>query len=227
MKDDTKFREYMLMLGEIFDREISNVTIDIYWITLEPYPDDQCIKAFVQLIQTARFLPKPSDFLEILGGRAENKSAFAWMQVTEAVRRIGPYESVMFSDPVIHCVIRAMGGWPYFQDCPTSEWKWRQKEFERFYQIMCGNGVDNPPTHLPGIFEMQDNDYAGEVKRVGFESIKKQAVVKHAEQLLAPTVAKIERARTRVSEGSSCERPHMGLAMTREPGVAPQFCERS
>jgi hypothetical protein len=81
---------------------------------------------------------------------------------------------------------------------------------------MCYNGVDNHPNHLPGIFEMQNSDYAGEVKRVGFESIEKQAVVKHAEQLLAPTVVTIERARTRVSDESSCEQPHMGRAMTRK-----------
>jgi hypothetical protein len=185
MKNETKFSEYMLVLGEIFDREISKALVDIYWKALERYSDDQCIKAFVQLIHTARFFPKPADFLEILDSQTENKSAFAWMQVTEAVRRIGPYESVMFSDPVIHSVIRAMGGWSYFQDCPLSEWKWRQKEFERFYQVMCSNGFDNHPTHMPGIFEMQNSDYAGEVKRVGFEGIDQQPVVKHADQLLA------------------------------------------
>lgn len=168
MKDESKFKEYMLVLGEIFDKEITPALTGVYWKTLEHFSDEQCKRAFEQVIQTAKFFPKPAEFIEILEGRAENKAVHAWIEVNEAVRRFGPYQSVKFSDPVIHSVVQTMGGWPKLMDCTMDEWKWRQKEFERLYAVITERDGKHPD-HLPGIHELENAEYKGQVIRIGFE----------------------------------------------------------
>lgn len=176
MKDEIKFKEYMLILGEIFDKEISNGLTGIYWNTLERFTDDQCKAAFGQIIQTAKFFPKPSEFVEILAGKREHQATLAWMQTDEAARRYGPYESVSFTDKVIHSVVQVMGGWPKLMDCTMDEWKWRQKEFERLYSIISANG-GNHPDHLPGIHERENEGFKGKIIQFGDSERKRLTYV--------------------------------------------------
>jgi len=64
---------------------------------------------------------------------------------------------VRFDDPVIHAVIEAMGGWVRLAgDMKADEEKWKQKEFERLYQVLSKNPRDNVPSYLPGLCEIQN-----------------------------------------------------------------------
>jgi len=40
MKDDRKYKEYMTVLGELFDKPISELLISVYWKTLQPFDDE-------------------------------------------------------------------------------------------------------------------------------------------------------------------------------------------
>ena len=71
------------------------------------------------------------------------------------MRRIGVYESVSFADPVVGSVIETMGGWIRLGDMLQNEEKWKQKEFERLYEILVVNGGHHPKS-LPGIMEMEN-----------------------------------------------------------------------
>lgn len=81
-----------------------------------------------------------------------------WVLVDKTVKSDGVYTSVKFSDPVIHSVINAMGGWVALGLCSMDEWKWKQKEFERLYAIMSRQSEH--PDHLPGQIEL-DNSALG------------------------------------------------------------------
>ena len=71
-----------------------------------------------------------------------------------ALKEIGPYMSVNFSDKVIHLTIELMGGWPNFCAMETNDIKWKQIEFEKIYKGVCQN--DNFPKHLPGIHDEEN-----------------------------------------------------------------------
>ena len=154
MKNKEKFKQYMTGLGELFDRTISKTLMDIYWKALEPFTDDVCEKAFNQLIVSSRFFPKPADFLEVIVGTDGDRALNAWLIVEKTVKKIGPYASVKFEDPVIHGVIDSLGGWEKFQDCTNSEWIWRQKEFITRYNAMSNKSEH--PKYLPGIVEVKN-----------------------------------------------------------------------
>lgn len=144
----------MLALCEIHDRKFSTLLSDLYWKVLEPFTDEQCEAAFEDLIYFTRFFPKPVEFIEKIRGTQSNRGALAWVDVLEAVKRVGPYQSVKFPDPVIHSVIEAMGGWVQLGGMLTDEEKWKQKEFERLYQILESRDANHE--YLPGIVEIDN-----------------------------------------------------------------------
>jgi len=178
MRDEIKFKEYMSLLSETFDKPVSGSLNDLYWKILEPFTDEQCESAFKEIIYSSKFFPKPADFMEILKGKKEHRATEAWIEVLNAIKRIGNYESVKFSDPVIHSVLQVMGGWDKLAATMTvDEEKWKQKELERLYSIMGGRG--NHPEYLPGTVEMENSrlgfpDKKPEIIKIGFSNEQKQ-----------------------------------------------------
>ncbi len=157
MKNKQQFSEFMAAIGEIFDKEISVTLRKIYWETLKPYPDDQCKRAFELALTTLKFFPKPSELLELVNGKPGELATLAWLRVDQAVKRVGPYESVDFADDrAINSTIEAMGGWPGLCNIDQKEWKWKQKEFENLYSVMAQRKNGDHPKSLPGVVEIEN-----------------------------------------------------------------------
>jgi hypothetical protein len=175
MKDQIKFKEYMATLCELHDRTMSKLLTDLYWKVLEPFSDEQCESAFKEIIYSNKFFPKPADFIEVLQGTKKNRATEAWLEVLESVKRIGNYESVKFADEAIHSVVQTMGGWPDFCMMENEEVKWKQKEFERLYEIISIRGGKHPD-YLPGITELDNFQRGFDVEKnivcIGFDKPK-------------------------------------------------------
>jgi hypothetical protein len=172
LKDEVKFKEYIATLCELHDRKVSRLLTDLYWKVLQPFTDEQCEAAFKELIYSSKFFPKPADFMEILNGKKENRATEAWLETLNAIARIGNYQSVKFSDPVIHSVVQALGGWPQLCMMEAKEEKWKQKEFERLYEVI-GAQHGKHPDYLPGTTELENYrtgfEREPEVVRIGFD----------------------------------------------------------
>jgi hypothetical protein len=173
MNDREKFLKNMALICDINDRKISEPLTDLYWKILEPFTDEECESAFKEIIQTCRFFPKPVDFMEILKGKKQDQATIAWIEVLNAVKRIGNYESVKFTDPVIHSVINMMGGWDQLAaTMTTDEEKWKQKEFERLYEVISSRDGKHPE-YLPGTHEQGNFTTGYEVEtriiEIGFQ----------------------------------------------------------
>ncbi len=159
MKDRKKFLEYMTLLGELHDKKITQILLEAYWKSIEDIPDELAYKIFDQAIAMCKFFPKPADLRELAFGTADKDPAeLAWAKVYSACSHIGFYDSVEFDDPVIHSVIKAMGGWPKLCMTNESEMKWKRKEFITLYNTL--KGKQDHPDYLPGIIE-RDNAALG------------------------------------------------------------------
>lgn len=152
MKNKTEFTKFMLLASELYDRKLSKSLTELYWLALEPYSDDECIMAFQTILKTSKFFPKVADLLEVLEGPQNSEATIAWIDVLDAVKKIGPWESVQFADPVIHSVLEVMGGWVAICDMASAEVKWKQKEFEQFYSLLRQRNQHRE--YLPGIHEI-------------------------------------------------------------------------
>jgi len=142
MKNKKMFGEYVTIWSETHRVELSDLLGRAYWRALEPYSDDDCEIAFERCTNECDWFPKIPHIIDRMPGNesAGDKAVLAWVEVDKAVRTIGNYQSVKFSDPVAHSVIQAMGGWSYLCSLTTEEYKWKRVEFEKLYPTMAAKG---------------------------------------------------------------------------------------
>jgi len=155
MQNEKVFKEFMTLIGEKYGVEVSKSMARLIWQSLKPYRDDECKEALGDVLLHGRFykdlLPDLMDTLETSQG---DRGVEAWLEVDFAVKRIGNWRSVQFSDPVIHSCVEAMGGWEALGRVTNDEWKWKRKEFENLYPIMAKRRTH--PEMLIGIIDQEN-----------------------------------------------------------------------
>lgn len=166
--DRKEFDKIMVMIAEMFDKDLSKGLLDLYYHALKDLRLEDIKQATNTLLQTMTFFPKPVDFRNALGGNIEDRATQAWLKALKAQNR---YNSVCFDDPVIHSTIEAMGGWVKFcsMEGYTDE-KWQMTDFIKIYKGMA-NRPDHP-VKLQGLLEVQNSergyiDYIPDVKLIG------------------------------------------------------------
>jgi hypothetical protein len=135
----------------IYSKEISTNTLDLYWKILESCSLSAIERALFKHLRDAergRFLPLPSDLMHQINGSSPFLSA--WTKVSKAIQIHGTYQTVVFDDPIIHCVIHEMGGWIQLCEQEVSKLPFYQKEFERRYQYYFRHPPNNHPKSLMG-----------------------------------------------------------------------------
>lgn len=141
-----------IMLGA----DISMRRYELYFAALADLSIEQIRGAANEIARTATFFPKPKDFRESINGNQDEAAIAAWEKVLKAKSKAGQYQSVKFDDPVIHSVIKLMGGWGAL--CRLEghdDEKWQRIDFEKTYKAMQGSNADHP-AYLPGIEEIQN-----------------------------------------------------------------------
>lgn len=99
-----------------------------------------------------QFCPKPADLVKLIGGGTQDGALVAWSKVNKAIRSIGPYQTVVFDDPIIHKVISDMGGWISLGNLTEEELPFKAKEFENRYRGYRIRGeISEVPEKLIGL----------------------------------------------------------------------------
>jgi hypothetical protein len=145
--------------------------------------------------ESGRFVPLPADVVRVLDGGTGVQAAGAWTKVEQAIKRAGPWRTVVFDDAIIHRVIEDMGGWTKINDHATMEdLKFAGIDFSKRYQgyLLKGGVAQDYPQKLLGYSEAAN-------AKSGF----------HVE---APLLIGIESVATKVATGG---RETHGIAITR------------
>lgn len=82
----------------------------------------------------------PSDIVKMLEGSTADSAMIAWSHVDQAMRRFGPWWSVVFDDPLIHRVLQEMGGWIELSKADDDAWPFRAREFQTRYRGLKARG---------------------------------------------------------------------------------------
>lgn len=180
-QDELKFAELMAVLAEVYDdgRPPSKLKMEVYYRALEQFDIGDIEKAVKGLIYgrvTASF-PKPAEIIQEIRGTTSNQATGAWIDVLDTIKRVGHYQSVKFADPVIHSVINVMGGWPRLAgEMLIDDEKWKQREFERLYEVLSKNPRGKHPDYLPGWIEVDNNAKGHQVEteiiKIGYERLQ-------------------------------------------------------
>ncbi len=135
--DEGAFASIFVGLTEIYGKESSTVVQNIFWNALKDYDFDAVRGAFsahVKSPDNGQFFPKPADIIRLIAGTSKDSAFISWSKVEQAVQRIGPYETVVFDDPIIHLVVADMGGWIMLGEKTSEEWPFIRNEFVTRYQ---------------------------------------------------------------------------------------------
>lgn len=158
LTDDKKpFLEWLTLLAESFNRKVSSLLLETYWQCLKVYPFVQVKQAMLNTLQNSDRqkwgMPTPADLIVLIQGDTHHHALNAWSQVITAIRTVGRYDSVVFDNPIIHCVIRDMGGWVYLCQQPEKELPFLRHEFEKRYRDYQGKPLPSYPRSLKGSLE--------------------------------------------------------------------------
>lgn len=187
--DRAEFARLLAGVMAIYQRDVSEFALGVWWNACERYDMDQVRTAFTAHTmdpEVGQFPPKPADIVKQLQGTHGDRALVAWGKTFEAMQVIGSYDSVAFDDGVIHAVVEDLGGWPALCRTNTDELPFVQRRFCDAYRaysrrpdtkfpprlvgtIECDNGEKyrhhNPPVVLIG-----NRDRAKQVMRVGVAS---------------------------------------------------------
>ena len=161
--DKAAFETLMISTAGMYNRQLDSLTIGMYFNALARFDINDVRTGFNRHIQnpdSGQYWPKPADIIRNLQGASETRSGAAWTVVDKTVRTVGPYQNVVFDDPVIHAVISDMGGWITLCNSSAEDYPFRANEFKKRYAGYLNNPPSDYPKMLIGISQAT-NDAAG------------------------------------------------------------------
>lgn len=135
--DRQGFYELVANVYAFYRVDCTPFALGVWWEACKPF-DANAVKDALNRHavnpDNGQFVPKPADIVKLIGGGTQDGALVAWSKVDRAIRSVGPYQSVVFDDPIIHAVIRDMGDWINLCNTDDEEYPFRAKEFENRYR---------------------------------------------------------------------------------------------
>lgn len=164
--DRNRFLEMMNGAGAIYGKEISKSLLTSYFKILTDYTIDEVYQAFnkhaVDPVH-GTFFPKPADIVRHIANTApraldsDELAELAWSSIIEQIGRVGPYGSLVLEDKLAIAAVKGMGGWQVMANSTYDQLTWMKKEFFKSYIIYDRTDLDQLPSSLPGIFEIEQH----------------------------------------------------------------------
>lgn len=156
-EDHTEFCETMSMVAEQYGKTFSGGLSQLYWEGLKEFDwlaVREAISRHLKNTDSGMFMPKIADIRKMLVGSTQDSALRAWSKIDKAIRMVGPYETVVFDDPLIHRALHDMGGWIALSTKTEDEWPFVAREFENRYRGFASrNEKADYPAKMIGISE--------------------------------------------------------------------------
>ena len=142
------------VMAEYFGAAPSEGLTQVYYELLKDLPIEHLKRACRNVMESRVYnsLPKVAEIKEAIYGNSQDLPVLAYQKLVETMKRVGPWDTVIFEDVAIGKAIEAMGGWEAVNDIPLDEWKFRRKEFESLYIANLRKG-NTDPVKLFGAFD--------------------------------------------------------------------------
>lgn len=144
--DANRFRDLLRGIGRVFCNEPDAVILDAYWLALSDWDLDEFEQACGYLLQSAQFMPRPSDFTK-LRKASRPTAGEAWVKVLAYARLNGfavwdsgpPSENnpnARPTDPVANQAVEAVGGYQAIAQSRTDQTHFIEKRFCEHYDAI-------------------------------------------------------------------------------------------
>ncbi len=159
--DEKVFIQGINLIETAIQKEFSKEQIKLYKMLLNDVEDKQFVEGIVKLLKERVYtnIPAAAEIREYCLDLKENdfqfKIAEARNSIKKAISQYGTYRNVCFDDPVIHAIIKSMGGWTKVCACDIEEFndylKWELPKLYKTYAtrkieidlFLTGIGYDN------------------------------------------------------------------------------------
>lgn len=170
VQDMEKFSQILKWVFAYYEKELTDLTFEMYWNGLKDYSIEEVQAAFnahLQHPEDGKWWPKVSDIIKNCKGGTQDNALRAWNEVETAIRRVGGYQDVVFHDPLIHQIIHKMGGWIALCDIPDEKsLVFKANEFKNAYRALYATPQQlQPPVELTGIINAQNAKIKGAKKQ--------------------------------------------------------------
>lgn len=152
------FSKQMTGVCVIYNRTNSLELTEIYFNCLADYDFKDVVDAigkYVKSTDKCDFFPKPGDLIKMIQGDIRTLALQAFSKARGSAG-ISSYDTVVFDDPIIHLVIRDMGGWLEWGMMTTHELPFKEKIFCERYEGYFLNPPAEYPKMLYGIYELKE-----------------------------------------------------------------------
>jgi len=197
-EEKKQFLEIMTGICEIYDKQLSEKSLEFYMTVLEEYNFATVKKALTRYMLNASgsgsFFPKPADIIALIEGDPEDRAEIAWSEVVQALERVGSWKSIKFRDPIINTVIYELGGWMYLGEKTTQELEYLHHQFVKLYRHYAKMGKVPFVKHLVGRVEALNSDtqWKNHYELVTFGSEPPKAITVEFTEPIAVEEQKIE-----------------------------------
>lgn len=161
-QDAMEFAACLKVAADVYGRPGLPVeAVKLYMLLLRDFSLAQVRYALQEHMKVSPFMPKPADLIKILRGSLEERTARAWAEVLEAVRKLGPYESVRFSSPATHYALMRMGGWESLCERLTVDNEnFKARDFAVYYALgEKAADWDRVPAYFASLYERHNRLY--------------------------------------------------------------------
>lgn len=155
--DKKKFGELMAVSGSIFDKELTAPMLRIMFETLSEYSIDQIGAAFTKHLQTGDFFPRPAQLIRIINAgkpSSDDRATLAWMSITNAISKIGPYRTLTLDDKLALEIIKHVGGWSNLCNLSYKDLDFKKREFVEAYKATAVTNEKDLPKSLAGLHDI-------------------------------------------------------------------------
>jgi hypothetical protein len=185
------YLEGVKMIEKVLDKTFSDEQTDFYWVLLKDIPQEDFLLGINVMLREREslFLPTPADIRKYCSATRDSdleiRIARAKLLIKKAIGSAGIYTTVIFDDPIIHLIIRDIGGWIKFCKLGLKEYEDYMKwDLPRLYKAYASNKTADIPLYLEGLSEKQNISFIGDREKA------EKWIISYKEKYIVPEIDK-------------------------------------
>lgn len=138
--------------------------LTVYKTLLDDIPDEMFVAGITELLKSRVYanLPTPAEIREFCLGMKDDQIQVRVLEAENKIKKalgsVGTYNSVAFDDPIIHLIIRDLGGWVKLGQMNIDDFenflKW---DFPKSYKAYASRKNSEIPTRFIGVGRDEQN----------------------------------------------------------------------
>ena len=118
VNDRVEFGKAVLVLAELYDKQISSGRIAAYFNVIEPYTLSGVLEAMRKHQLNSRWFPLPADLIELMVPSGEQDALFEWSHVID---QLHDSHRARTDNPFTHQAVQALGGFVRLGQMPQDK----------------------------------------------------------------------------------------------------------